>query len=172
MRCQSVEQLSLITLNRQWPHQRIPSSPPEKLATQHSSAQLTNDPDSTCSRVTNPSTPLLPPTSYPPNPISRDNKSHGDRDVFNEKPTREEQTVAIANAPHNQSSLPTTATIHTTMGDMSFKLFPEHAPKTVENFAGLAKRGYFDGVIFHRVIKKFVSRRLRWVRGNKLTGWW
>ncbi|KAG8970277.1 hypothetical protein FRC05_000651 [Tulasnella sp. 425] len=85
-----------------------------------------------------------------------DNKAAGDRDVFNEKPTREEQTVAIANEPKAQAGLPTTATIHTTMGDMSFKLFPEHAPKAVENFAGLAKRGYYDGVIFHRVIKKFM----------------
>ncbi|KAG8903604.1 hypothetical protein FRB99_002955 [Tulasnella sp. 403] len=85
-----------------------------------------------------------------------ENKGQGDRDVFNEKPTREEQTVAIANEPRNQTHLPTTATIHTTMGDMSFKLFPEHAPKAVENFAGLAKRGYYDGVIFHRVIKKFM----------------
>ncbi|KAG8985667.1 hypothetical protein FRB90_004515 [Tulasnella sp. 427] len=85
-----------------------------------------------------------------------DNKAGGDRDVFNEKPTREEQTVAIANEPKAQAGLPTTATIHTTMGDMSFKLFPEHAPKAVENFAGLAKRGYYDGVIFHRIIKKFM----------------
>lgn len=46
------------------------------------------------------------------------------------------------------------------MGDISFKLFPENAPKAVENFAGLAKRGYYDGVIFHRVIKKFVSARM------------
>lgn len=67
--------------------------------------------------------------------------------------------MAIANEPRGQTTLPTTATIHTTMGDMSFKLFPEQAPKTVENFAGLVKRGYYDGVIFHRVIKKFVSTR-------------
>ncbi|KAG8931090.1 hypothetical protein FRC01_001850 [Tulasnella sp. 417] len=85
-----------------------------------------------------------------------DSRGGGDRDVFNEKPTREEQTVAIANEPKAQAGLPTTATIHTTMGDMSFKLFPEHAPRAVENFAGLAKRGYYDGVIFHRVIKKFM----------------
>ncbi|KAG8861671.1 hypothetical protein FRB96_002628 [Tulasnella sp. 330] len=85
-----------------------------------------------------------------------DNRSHGDRDVFNERPTRDEQTVAIANAPNAKSALPTTATIHTTMGDISFKLFPEYAPKAVENFCGLSKRGYYDGVIFHRVIKKFM----------------
>jgi len=85
-----------------------------------------------------------------------DNKSHGDRDVFNEKPTREEQTVAIANEPRGKTALPRAATIHTTMGDMSFKLYPEYAPKAVENFAGLASKGYYDGVIFHRVIKKFM----------------
>ncbi|KAG9009450.1 hypothetical protein FRB93_005386 [Tulasnella sp. JGI-2019a] len=85
-----------------------------------------------------------------------DSRSHGDRDVFNERPTRDEQTLAIANAPSAKSALPTTATIHTTMGDISFKLFPEYAPKAVENFFGLSKRGYYDGVIFHRVIKKFM----------------
>ena len=36
------------------------------------------------------------------------------------------------------------------------KLFPEHAPKAVENFVGHARSGYFEGVIFHRVIEKFM----------------
>jgi cyclophilin family peptidyl-prolyl cis-trans isomerase len=35
-------------------------------------------------------------------------------------------------------------------------LFPQYAPKTVENFQGLAKNGYYDGVVFHRVIKDFM----------------
>ena len=36
------------------------------------------------------------------------------------------------------------------------KLFPEYAPKAVENFVGLCKKGYYDNLIFHRVIKAFM----------------
>ncbi|CAE6458326.1 unnamed protein product [Rhizoctonia solani] len=85
-----------------------------------------------------------------------DNKLSGDRDVFNEKPTREEQTIASAQPVKAAQSLGTTAVIHTSMGDIHCRLFPDHAPKAVENFVGHAKSGYFEGVIFHRVIKKFM----------------
>ena len=47
---------------------------------------------------------------------------------------------------------------------MTLQLFPEHAPKTVENFVGLAKKGYYDGVIFHRVIPNFM------IQGGDPTG--
>ncbi len=50
----------------------------------------------------------------------------------------------------------TTAIIKTNMGDIKIKLFPEKAPKTVENFITHAKNGYYDGVIFHRVIEDFM----------------
>lgn len=50
----------------------------------------------------------------------------------------------------------TVATIHTTMGDIKVKLFPQQAPKAVENFVTHAKCGYYDGIIFHRVIKDFM----------------
>ncbi|KAA1469865.1 hypothetical protein DENSPDRAFT_796842 [Dentipellis sp. KUC8613] len=86
-----------------------------------------------------------------------DNKS-GDRDIFNERPTRDEQTIAAA-APSQQAliaKLASAATIHTTEGDIHMRLFPAQAPKAVENFIGHAKSGYFDGVIFHRVIPKFM----------------
>lgn len=49
-----------------------------------------------------------------------------------------------------------TATIHTTMGDISVVLYPEQAPKAVENFTTLAEQGYYDGVSFHRVINDFM----------------
>lgn len=39
-----------------------------------------------------------------------------------------------------------------------FELYPEDAPKTVENFVGLIKKGYYDGKTFHRVIAHFVSQ--------------
>ena len=40
----------------------------------------------------------------------------------------------------------------TNKGDITIRLFPDMAPKTVENFLGLAESGYYDGIIFHRVI--------------------
>lgn len=38
-----------------------------------------------------------------------------------------------------------------------FQLYPDLVPKTVENFVTHAKNGYYNGIIFHRIIKKFVS---------------
>lgn len=46
--------------------------------------------------------------------------------------------------------------IKTTQGDITIKLFPEQAPLTVENFMTHAKNGYYNGTIFHRVIKDFM----------------
>ena len=56
------------------------------------------------------------------------------------------------------------ATIKTNMGDIEIKLFEKLTPKTVENFVGLAKEGYYKGVIFHRVIDKFM------IQGGDPTG--
>lgn len=50
----------------------------------------------------------------------------------------------------------TVAVMHTTMGDIKIKLFAERTPKTFENFTTHAKNGYYDGIIFHRVIKDFM----------------
>ena len=50
----------------------------------------------------------------------------------------------------------TKATIKTNKGDMKFNLYDDLAPKTVENFVTHAKNGYYDGLIFHRVIKDFM----------------
>jgi peptidyl-prolyl cis-trans isomerase B (cyclophilin B) len=48
------------------------------------------------------------------------------------------------------------ATIKTTEGDLVVEFWPEVAPKTVENFKTLARKGFFDGTCFHRVIKGFM----------------
>ncbi|MGV3243528.1 peptidylprolyl isomerase [Staphylococcus sp. 11261D007BR] len=48
------------------------------------------------------------------------------------------------------------ATMHTNKGDMTLKLFPDIAPKTVKNFVELSKQGYYNGVTFHRVINDFM----------------
>lgn len=57
-----------------------------------------------------------------------------------------------------------TAIIKTNMGDIEIELFENKAPKTVENFVGLAKKGYYNGVIFHRVIDNFM------IQGGDPTG--
>ena len=48
------------------------------------------------------------------------------------------------------------AVIKTNKGDIKIILFPDLAPKTCENFIELSKKGYYDGVIFHRVIEDFM----------------
>ena len=48
------------------------------------------------------------------------------------------------------------ATFHTNAGAISVELFDEAAPKTVENFRKLAGDGFYDGLIFHRVIRDFM----------------
>ena len=49
-----------------------------------------------------------------------------------------------------------TATIKTNMGDIDIYLFEKETPKTVENFVKLSKEGFYNGLIFHRVVKDFV----------------
>jgi cyclophilin family peptidyl-prolyl cis-trans isomerase len=56
------------------------------------------------------------------------------------------------------------AVIKTNMGTIEIELFEKQTPKTVENFAGLAKKGYYNGVIFHRVIDNFM------IQGGDPTG--
>ena len=55
-------------------------------------------------------------------------------------------------------------TMNTSMGSIKIKLFPELAPKTVENFLTHAENGYYDGMIFHRVIQDFM------IQGGDPTG--
>lgn len=50
----------------------------------------------------------------------------------------------------------TLAVMHTNMGDIKIKLFPEKAPQTVENFVTHSKNGYYNGLKFHRVINDFM----------------
>ena len=48
------------------------------------------------------------------------------------------------------------ATLHTTMGDITIEFFPADAPLAVNNFLFLAEEGFYDGVIFHRIVPGFV----------------
>jgi peptidyl-prolyl cis-trans isomerase A (cyclophilin A) len=92
------------------------------------------------------------------------------------KGTTKSKTAPAASAP----AAPPTAIIHTTAGDMKCELFPDKAPKTVENFIGLAtgqkdwknpttgqtehNHPFYDGVTFHRVIPEFM------IQGGDPTG--
>ena len=58
----------------------------------------------------------------------------------------------------------TTVVLETTQGPIELRLFSENAPKACENFIGLVKNGFYDGIIFHRVIKKFM------IQGGDPTG--
>src|SRR3954468_5185464 len=58
----------------------------------------------------------------------------------------------------------TSATFHTNHGAIGVELFDDDAPKTVENFLKLAREGFYDGVVFHRVIPDFM------IQGGDPTG--
>ena len=58
----------------------------------------------------------------------------------------------------------TVAVMHTSMGDIKIKLFPKQAPLTVDNFVKHSRDGYYNGLIFHRVIKDFM------IQGGDPTG--
>ncbi|MCX7909132.1 MAG: peptidylprolyl isomerase [Ignavibacteria bacterium] len=70
------------------------------------------------------------------------------------------------------------ATLRTTFGDIKIALYGEDAPKTVKNFVSLARQGYFDNTLIHRVAKnfliqmgdgntKYISKRNEWGKGGK-----
>ncbi len=67
-----------------------------------------------------------------------------------------------------QTALPqkddTVAIMHTNMGDIKIRLFEKEVPRTTKNFIELSKKGYYNGIIFHRVIKDFM------IQGGDPTG--
>ncbi|KAK2964659.1 putative Peptidyl-prolyl cis-trans isomerase CYP71 [Blattamonas nauphoetae] len=76
------------------------------------------------------------------------------RNVMNERPSTEEVTLnQIEAAP---AQLAHSAILHTTMGDVTVSLYPDDTPKAVENFVVHSKNGYYNNLIFHRVIKGFM----------------
>lgn len=75
------------------------------------------------------------------------------RDVQNEKPRNINAQQAVEAKPAETGSA---AILHTTYGDIHIRLFPEAAPKAVENFVTHSKNGYYNNTIFHRVLRKFM----------------
>ncbi|MCQ9206545.1 MAG: peptidylprolyl isomerase [Omnitrophica bacterium] len=72
--------------------------------------------------------------------------------------------MSLSTYGENESMKDADVILETTQGVVGVKLFPEVAPKACENFVELVKKGYYDGIIFHRVIKKFM------VQGGDPTG--
>lgn len=79
--------------------------------------------------------------------------SKSSRDVQNERPTHADARETTAK---KAAETGTSAILHTTMGDIHLRLFPQAAPKAVENFVTHARNGYYNNTIFHRVIRKFM----------------
>jgi len=78
--------------------------------------------------------------------------SKSSRDVQNEKP----RIIEGKKKEEKQAQTGTSAVLHTTYGDIHIRLFPNKAPKAVENFVTHARNGYYNNTIFHRVIRKFM----------------
>eukprot|EP01028_Stygiella_incarcerata_P008478 TRINITY_DN368_c4_g1_i1.p1 TRINITY_DN368_c4_g1~~TRINITY_DN368_c4_g1_i1.p1 ORF type:complete len:692 (+),score=228.01 TRINITY_DN368_c4_g1_i1:105-2180(+) len=79
------------------------------------------------------------------------------RDMMNEQPRPEETAILSGTGDHQGfARLPEGAVLHTSLGDIRVQLFPEYAPKAVENFTTHGKNGYYNNVIFHRVIRGFM----------------
>jgi peptidyl-prolyl cis-trans isomerase B (cyclophilin B) len=76
----------------------------------------------------------------------------------NKQTTAEPKSDKKADSKAEKSRVNTkeVAVIKTTEGEMVVEFWPEVAPKTVENFKTLAKKGFYDGTCFHRVIKDFM----------------
>jgi peptidyl-prolyl cis-trans isomerase-like 1 len=79
------------------------------------------------------------------------------------KERTEEKATSIEKETHMPESM-TVAVINTNMGTIEIELFADKTPKTVENFVGLANNGFYDGIIFHRVIADFM------IQGGDPTG--
>lgn len=77
-----------------------------------------------------------------------------DRDIFNEKPSKED--IISATEGQGVQRLYEQAILHTSLGDIHLRLFGKEVPKTAENFCVHSRNGYYNGHIFHRVIKGFM----------------
>lgn len=91
---------------------------------------------------------------------SKDNPEEDISKVYQGSPETFNANKDVVMETFSQTAMPDVgeqiAVIETSMGTIKIQLFPEYAPKTVENFVGLIEKGYYDGLIFHRVIPDFM----------------
>ncbi|KAJ9606271.1 Peptidyl-prolyl cis-trans isomerase cyp15 [Cladophialophora chaetospira] len=83
---------------------------------------------------------------------NEDDISKSTRDVQNEKP----RVIGGKKKEEKKAESGTSAVLHTNYGDIHIRLFPDKAPKAVENFVTHSRNGYYNSTIFHRVIRKFM----------------
>ncbi|MEM3154608.1 MAG: peptidylprolyl isomerase [Candidatus Woesearchaeota archaeon] len=86
------------------------------------------------------------------------------RDMEKETGEVEQVDEAIQHIEAVEEKMGDIAVLETNVGTMKLKLFADKAPKTVQNFKDLVNKGYYDGTIFHRVIKNFM------IQGGDPTG--
>lgn len=89
------------------------------------------------------------------------------KNVEKEEPStndKEEATTMYPQLSKEVAANEALVVMNTTQGPIKIKLFPELAPKTVENFLTHAENGYYDGIIFHRVMNEFM------IQGGDPTG--
>jgi len=85
------------------------------------------------------------------------NKSPEDhkRDIMNEKENLDKMMVSNKIRRQNLIQIPRIAILHTMMGSIKFEMFVDECPLTCENFYVHAKRGYFDNIRIHRIVRDF-----------------
>lgn len=90
-------------------------------------------------------------------PPPQNNKKAEPKETSDNKSEKTEETQ-MSEAPEMQIDVNKEyyAAIETNLGNIKIKFFTKDAPKTVNNFVALARKGFYDGVIFHRVIKDFM----------------
>ena len=84
--------------------------------------------------------------------------------IFNQNGNSEEETLNRVNGNSEEETLNRVAVIETNLGTMEIELFNDKAPRTVSNFVDLIEKGFYDGVIFHRIISGFM------IQGGDPTG--
>ena len=79
-------------------------------------------------------------------------------------------TACAQDGAGKKESEVTVAVMNTNMGTITFRLFPEAAPKACENFETHGEKGYYDGLVFHRVIDGFMAQTGDVAHGNAENG--
>ncbi|MDZ5472069.1 peptidylprolyl isomerase [Bacillus sp. 31A1R] len=85
-----------------------------------------------------------------------EDKTNGAETEKKESKEKKEEAVALPQLSTEVADNERLVEMETTMGNIKIKLFPEYAPQAVENFIGHSENGYYEGVIFHRVINDFM----------------
>ena len=94
-----------------------------------------------------------PPSAEEQKTLASSSLSHTQKDNFH---SNIHSNSNINSNSNSTSSLPAGAVLHTSMGDIHLRLYPEHAPRAVENFTTHSRRGFYNGLTFHRIIRGFM----------------